>query len=272
MRIEWSSGLSRSLRSAGDDSLYELYHENSKLFPETAQHQAASFTVSPFELHVASRGFRQHLDAPQVPLPEPAVGTAVAEVMQRRRSNRELSHPISVPALAAVLGRALGVTAVVENEQAGVVQALRAWPSAGGLYPLDTYVVASDVAGAPPGVYHFNVLTSALERLSGCRHPRDVLRDGFFWQDFAVTASAAVLLVAAFDRTIAKYGERGYRLVLLDAGHAAQNVLLAAEDLRLPAVAVAGFCDDSLAADLAVDGLSEAVVHAVLLGGPSHDD
>jgi SagB-type dehydrogenase family enzyme len=268
MRIEWSVRLSRLLDVAGEDRLFEFYHENSKLFPELAAEQAATFVASSFELYVQSRGFRQFRAAPRIPLPEatPSDG-GVAAVLGRRRSSRDLGGRIGLDELAALLRQALGPTAVVENEEHGVAQALRAWPSGGGLYPLDAYVVASKVDAVAPGLYHYNVIRGELEQLPS-RAPDRILRDGFFWQEFVATAATAVLLVAVFERTVAKYGERGYRLVLLDAGHAAQNLLLVAEDLGLGAVAVAGFCDDALADDLAVDGVSEAVLHAVVVGRP----
>jgi len=143
--------------------------------------------------------------------------------------------------------------------------AFRAWPSAGGLYPLDTYVAAARVVGLVPAIYHYNPVAQQLERLNA-RDPVDVVDRGFFGQEMARQAAAVIILVASFDRTVVKYGERGYRLVLLDAGHAAQNLLLTAEQLDLDAVAVGGFHDDALASDLGLDGISEAPVHAVLVG------
>lgn len=253
-------------RPQAEESLAELYHENSKLFPELAARQAAQFSVSPYELFLASRGFRQFRTATRTPLPEALPSTEpLQDVMRRRRSCRDVAGAITLGQLATLLRQAVGVTALVRNEEHDIIQPLRAWPSAGGLYPLDTYVVASAVDGLVPGVYHYNPATNELERLPS-RAPGDVLREGFFWQDFATTAALALVLVAVFERTTAKYGERGYRLVLLDAGHAGQNLVLTAEQLHLAAVPVAGFCDDSLAADLGVDGVAEAVVHAVLVG------
>ena len=188
--------------------------------------------------------------------------------MAARRSARALDAPVGLAAVGTVLQQGLGPSAVVRQRDVDVVQMLRAWPSAGGLYPIDTYLVAAKVEGLAPGTYHYNVVTADLERIGGDDAPGDVLSAGFFWQEFAVTAAACLLFTAAFDRTVSKYGERGYRLVLLDAGHAAQNVLLTAQDLGLPAVPVAGFCDDALASALQIDGVHESVVHSILIGGP----
>jgi SagB-type dehydrogenase family enzyme len=269
MKVNWSTSTLSSLNLRTEDRLCELYHENSKLFPELARQQAEGLTFSPFELYLASRGFRQYRNVPHMALPEMISSeVSLAEVMLRRRSRRDLAGAITLAELATILRQSLGPTAAIENEQYGVVQALRAWPSAGALYPLDTYILASKVDGLEPAVYHYNVITSELEQLS-TRSPEAILYDAFLYQDFVVAGAVILLFVAVFERTLAKYGERGYRLVLLDAGHAAQNVLLTAEALTLEAVALGGFCDDCLAADLGIDGISEAVVHAVVIGRAS---
>ena len=63
-----------------------------------------------------------------------------------------------------------------------------------------------------------------------------------------------------------KYGERGYRFLLLEAGHIAQNLLLAAEADGMGGVAIGGFLDDPLNDLLDLDGVEEAVVYMVLAG------
>lgn len=266
LKYQWSVPTDATLRSQHEESLSELYHENSKLSLALARESAAEFQVSPFELYLASRAFKQFRNAPRIALPEAVPSNEPLQaILRRRRSSRELAGSVDLLELSTVLRQSLGPTAVFHNSDHDVDQALRAWPSAGGLYPLDTYVIASRIEGVDPGVYHYNPIASELELLRA-RPVTAILRDGFFWQEFIVTAAAVLLLVSVFKRTTAKYGERGYRLVLLDAGHACQNLLLTAEQLHLGAVAVGGFNDDSLAADLAIDGVSEAVIHAVALG------
>jgi SagB-type dehydrogenase family enzyme len=270
MKVEWSARVDEHLKPQREDRLSLAYHENSKLTAETARSRAAEFAMSPLELYLSTRAFRQFDRAPRVLLPDPEIDVAVSlpAVLQRRRSRRALSAPVSLGEISTLLQIALGPTLVYETEPEGHLQALRAWPSAGALYPIDTYVLAQHVTGLEPGVYHYNLAAAALERMPVRRAVAAVMRDGFFWQDWVVGGAAAVLLVACFDRTLAKYGERGYRLVLLDAGHAGQNILLVAESLDLPACPIAGFCDDSLADSLALDGATEAVAHAVIIGGP----
>ncbi len=79
--------------------------------------------------------------------------------------------------------------------------------------------------------------------------------------------TAAIVVTGVFWRSRFKYGLRGYRFVLLEAGHVGQNVVLAAAALGLPALPLGGFYDRPVESLVGVDGLDEAVVYVVLLGG-----
>lgn len=267
MKVDVAVHTDALLREHHDTRLFELYHENSKLFPDTARAIFLQPRVGVgTERYLATRGFRQYASIARVPLDTTlSSSTSLQDILWRRRSNRELSGAVALDELATLLQQSLGCTAIVEDSESELVHALRAWPSAGGLYPLDAYILSSNVSDLADGLYHFNPIARELERLPS-RGPREILADAFFAQAFATNAAITIFLVAAFERTSAKYGERAYRLVMLDAGHAAQNLLLTAEQLGLNAVAVAGFCDDSVARDLGLDGISEAAVHAILTG------
>ena len=80
-------------------------------------------------------------------------------------------------------------------------------------------------------------------------------------------ASALVVITGMFWRARFKYGVRGYRFALLEAGHVVQNAVLAAAALGLPALPVGGFYDRRLDALVGADGLDEASVYALLIGG-----
>jgi SagB-type dehydrogenase family enzyme len=245
-----------------------VYHENTKLSPFHAQQLAEQFSVTPFDLFVTSRGFRQYHHTRRIALPESEIARSVDlhDLLYQRRSSREVSGAMQLSTMASLLQMALGPTSIATNAEMGISQVLRSWPSAGGLYPIDFYVVAQRVDGMESGLYHYNFLTHELEERPA-RDPHEILTEGFFWQSFAAEAALGLILVAPLERSLCKYGDRGYRLALLDAGHAAQNILLAAEYLGLRATAVGGFNDDGLAADLGIDGIEEIVIHALVLGG-----
>lgn len=74
-----------------------------------------------------------------------------------------------------------------------------------------------------------------------------------------------IILTGVIARTQAKYGERGYRFIHQEAGHIMQNLLLAAEEFRLNAVALGGFMEHELA-ELLLDPIEEPPVYAVVMG------
>jgi SagB-type dehydrogenase family enzyme len=79
-----------------------------------------------------------------------------------------------------------------------------------------------------------------------------------------------VFVVADLRALTAKYGQRGYRFAYLQAGHAAQNVLLVAEAMGFRARLIGGFYDDALAVFLGVDGITQIPLYMipVAIGGP----
>jgi SagB-type dehydrogenase family enzyme len=81
-------------------------------------------------------------------------------------------------------------------------------------------------------------------------------------------ADAAVLLItsALIDRVRAKYGDRAYRYVHLDAGHVGENVYLTCAALSLGCCATAGFIDNEVNDFIGIDGINETVVYILAIG------
>ncbi len=92
------------------------------------------------------------------------------------------------------------------------------------------------------------------------------LQNGVYAEGLWQNAAGLLVLTGVFARTQIKYGERGYRFVLLDAGHLGQNILLACEDLRLAAVPLGGFHDDAVAKWLQLKPQEEFPLYAILIG------
>ncbi|HEX5726106.1 MAG TPA: SagB family peptide dehydrogenase [Longimicrobiaceae bacterium] len=146
----------------------------------------------------------------------------------------------------------------------------RSAPSGGALFPLELYVVAVNVEGLTPGVYHYNTLGHHLEQLGkGTRAEVEEQVGRLLTAGLNYEGVAAVLVVTAVPlRTVFKYGDRGYRLLLVEAGHAAQNTYLAASALGVSVCAIAGFYDDEVNRALGVNGLDEFAAHVLVLGLP----
>jgi SagB-type dehydrogenase family enzyme len=179
---------------------------------------------------------KTQLPSKEIKLPEPKLDSAVSmeKALRIRRSVREFSKdPLELAQIAQLAWAAQGVTGA---------EAHRTAPSAGGLYALKLYLIAARVNGLPSGMYKYEILTHELISVieGDLRGPlcRAALEQSSISQAPAVFALAAV-----YERITAKYGERGIRYAHMEAGHAAQNLLLQAVALRLGAVLVGAFED-----------------------------
>lgn len=154
---------------------------------------------------------------------------SLEECLRRRRSVREFrSTPLGNRELGQLLWAAQGITHP---------DGLRTAPSAGALYPLETHVATAS------GLYHYEPRGHQLHRRSG-RDLRRALYKAALEQEAVGEAPAVFVLAAVHERTARKYGAtRATRYVALEAGHAAQNLLLQAVALGLGAVVVGAFED-----------------------------
>ena len=113
-------------------------------------------------------------------------------------------------------------------------------------------MIANAVEGLEQGLYHYDVLGRALERLSAGDLRLPIARAALD-QRIAAEAQAVFVWTAVLERSRWKYGERFLRYVLLDAGHIAENVALAATALGLGTCQIAAFYDEEAADILGVD-------------------
>jgi SagB-type dehydrogenase family enzyme len=260
-------------------SLGELFHENSKLHPRAGAKLGrwiGNLMESPLSLKTMSRGFKTYPNAPIVKLPfanPPDV--SLASALRKRRSvmsgapGRKFSDaPLSTEEVSVLLRESCGVTEVRHMESHGLryQQKMRAFPSGGGLYPIEVYPILTNCE-TPSGLYHYNVPEHAIERLRGPFEESELRRLTSF---DGLLESAALILVfsAVFARTYFKYHERGYRFALLEAGHLAENFYLQATAMNLAVVALGGFFDDEVNRALSIDGVDEAAVYAMVFGRP----
>jgi len=176
----------------------------------------------------------------KVPLPQPEFeGTlSIEEVLLERRSVREFdSSPVTIQEVSQLLWAAQGLTAPT---------GLRTAPSAGALYPLEVYVLAGNVRGLEKGMYHYDPEGHQLIKKSG-EDLRGQFSESSHGQVWVKYAPVVFVLCAVPERVTARYGERGNAYVLLEAGHAAQNLSLQAVGLKLGTVMVGAFYENEIA-------------------------
>lgn len=168
-----------------------------------------------------------------IALPSPRTkGTlTLEETLAQRRSVREFSNEsLTLAEIGQLLWAAQGITSSIGQRTA---------PSAGGLYPLEIYVVTRD------GVYrYYSSAHSMATQVSGDR--RQTLYEAALQQNAVRDAPAIFVIAAVYARTAIKYGDRTERYVHLEAGHAAQNLLLQSVALNLGGVTIGAFEDDKV--------------------------
>jgi SagB-type dehydrogenase family enzyme len=190
-----------------------------------------------------------------VTLPAPRLDSEVSleSVLAQRRSVRDFtSKVLTLDEISQLLWAAQGVT----NSRG-----FRTAPSAGGLYPLEVYVVT------PERVLHYlPAHHQAQVHLIGDR--RDPLEGAGLGQAAIRHAPAVFVITGVFARTEAKYGSRGVRYVWLEAGHAAENLLLQAVALDLGGVSIGAFDDADVVRVLGLPA-SHAPLYLIPIGHPS---
>ncbi len=200
-----------------------------------------------------------------LPLPPPRRDRGVLPHLLRRESRRVFGRgPLRLCALADVLFAGLGVRGLLHDPVQGCLP-LKLAPSGGARNPIDGYLYALEVEGLPRGIYRYAGVGHTLEpvHLEARALPR-LLLGGQPWVD---GSAAVIFLVASFSRTAWKYRHPiAYRVVLLEAGHIAQNLQVAACDLGLAAAPTCAFSDSVAEAVLRLDRPDQALLHAVVLG------
>jgi len=205
--------------------------------------------------------FKQYPDTEKIKLPvDWDRDKGLQEILQYRRSCRKFGrNPLDIKEIAMLLWACQGITA-----RAGSFY-FRTAPSAGALYPVETYLSVQNVETVDNGLYHFQPAEFCLEKLKS-GHCGDKVAEAALGQSFLARAGVVFIWSAVLRRNFSKYGHRGMRYIMMDAGHICQNLLLAAEALGLGACPVAAFYDDEMNGLLSLDGEQESVIYLAPVG------
>ncbi|MEK7112733.1 MAG: SagB/ThcOx family dehydrogenase, partial [Patescibacteria group bacterium] len=183
------------------------------------------------------------------------------EAILRRESSREFaSTPILLSELSDLLYYSTGLKIWEDKGK----HTKRVYPSAGGRYPLEVYPFIFKVSEVPSGVYHYHLKTHSLELILEPPFIKTAMKQ--FNQSWIKRAGAIFVITAMFDRTLAKYSDRGYRHILTEYGHVAQNFYLMSSALDLGCCSIGGFIDNGLNDMLDIDGIDEGVVGVLAIG------
>lgn len=194
---------------------------------------------------------------------DPRAGQAPADLWEclrlRRSQRRYAERSMTLDELAALVWSTQGITLASRH------CLFRTSPSAGALYPVETYLAVHRVDGVETGIWHLNVQKFELELLSAGDYRRPLVEAGLA-QNFLGAASVVFLWTGILNRARWKYRERAIRYLFLDAGHICQNLMLAATGLGLGCCPVGAFFDDEVERLVGVDGHEEVALYLAAVG------
>jgi SagB-type dehydrogenase family enzyme len=241
----------------------ETFHQASKVTRRNRvvlQRQTDRIMRDPSAALLMARAFKRYPGAPRVELPVASLGPmTLTEAVRRRRSQVGpfTGESIALDDLAAVLRFACGAVFSVEaRARPGEHVWFRTVPSAGALYPIEAYAIATRVDGLPEGIYHYDVRAHAFARVRGGPIRAELLA-ATPYKELCGSSAVVLALTGVLARSVAKYLFRGYRFASYDAGAVLTNLYLAATARGLGTCAVGGFFDDSVAQLLALDDTEE---------------
>jgi SagB-type dehydrogenase family enzyme len=254
-------------------TISRLFHLNSSLglyaIREYAEH-IQQFSESPELVKKSVQERKEYPNAMKTHLPAPSRwgGKKLRRILEMRRTRRGTfsGQALSLPETGTFLHYSAGITGEVSHPKyKNIVQKLRSWPSGGAMYPLEIYWGVLAEGELEKGFYHYAPYLHALEHVTPLPDT-ERLQKLFFADGLWKGAAVLVVISAIWERTQVKYGERGYRIVLLDTGHLAQNMALTAEDMNFNAILLGGFDDMGAGKTLNLTSGEEDVIYAMLLG------
>lgn len=241
-----------------------LYHENSKLqaWDRRVALAASAIAYNPRLRASTGRAFKNYLGSERIALPRIDCLSPLEALIRQRRSTRSYQlYAIKLAELAHLLEFSYGV-------KPGSQPPRRAVPSGGALYPLELYPIIFHAADFSPGIYHYDARDHALELLNTDSHQSDFARHSAYPKIIS-TCSALIIITHLYRRVEFKYGELGYRLALLEAGHVGQNIALLTTELGLGNVSLSGIFDHEYEDLIGVDGVNESIVYVLAVGKPA---
>jgi len=196
----------------------------------------------------------------EIKLPKPTLssGIGLKNALEERHSTRKFSDKsISSAKLSSLLYFSAGKS----PNKKGFAER-RFYPSGGGRYPLEVYIISQNT-DIKKGIFHYYVNNNSLERLADYKKKDLNKIINLKWVN---KAGCIIIITAIFKRHTVKYGNRGYRNILVEAGHMAQNFYVIANALNLGICGVGGYLDDQVNALLDVNGVDESVVYLLAVG------
>jgi SagB-type dehydrogenase family enzyme len=225
------------------------------------RHLRRKFKASPMPPPV-----KRYRGARSLELPRVEVGGAFPKILLDRRTWREFSRrAVTRGDLSTLLDLTWRIQHWRRIPGRGRLPR-KTSPSGGSLHPIELYVLARNIDGVRPGLYHYAADRHRLELLRAGATRRQIV-SYLPSQAWFGDAAAVMLMTAVFPRTQWKYEfPRAYRVILAEAGHLCQTFCLTATWLGLAPFCTMALADSRIEKDLGIDGITESVLYAAGVG------
>jgi SagB-type dehydrogenase family enzyme len=210
------------------------YHVSTKHTPESVRREP--HVVDPNQQPYEFRIFEM---LPPTPLPKgmldmPVPTLSLMEQGLAALASNQVTPPQDLKTLATWLHFADGIAAKKRTVMA--TSFTRTCASDGNAYPCELYVAAFAIEGLEPGLYHYSPREFGLRKLRDGAETLARLTRGRPDLAFLKTVPAAILVSTIFCRSTWRFGRRGYRHALHDAGFLIQNVVTVGQALGVQTI------------------------------------
>ncbi len=238
------------------DGIGDRFHQDTKYIPEKMTGGSLDWSTKP-DL------YKHYPHAPKIPLPHVEfTGMCLHDVLKKRHSVRRFSPaPLSLADCAYLLWASTGIQRIEQGYE------FRTAPSAGALYPIETYLVSHRVEDLNSGIYHYNIQHHQLEELYRGDFSQQIAMAAL-GQSVCQTCAVVFIWTAVVGRCTWKYNQRAYRYIYLDAGHIAENLALAVVYRELGSCQIGAFFDEEVDTLLGIGDVDEYTVYLSVVGHP----
>lgn len=184
-------------------------------------------------------------------------------INSRYSARKYTGESVSIKELSYLLQGSVGINRFDNNHDFD--SSKRSYPSAGARYPLETYPLILSCKGIKKGLYHYNVKDNLIELLLE-KDLSNWLKNALGGEKWPLNSSLIFIITTVLDRTSIKYGNRGYRYSLIEAGHIAQNFHLLSTELALGSCALGGFLDKEFDKLLDIGKQKEFTLYLIAVG------
>jgi len=251
-------------------NMVEIFHENTKqsvalkplLFNSILKHLYDGNQIFADSLNHKSYVLKPSLKLP----PANPIKQSFHNISNKRVSTRDYKKgPLSDQELSDLLASLRVTRQSISNVNDKARLHHRTYASAGGLYPVEIYVLRPNEEYTNWKSYYYSVKKHELALISPCINPA-YLHQNLSNVDSSQDIGAIIILTGIFERSVHKYGSLGYRFALTEAGGMLQQLGLASAGLGLGSIVWGGANDDIINELIEIDGVNETMLNCFFIG------